>query len=67
MIILITFASGKNIRDMIWNTDKRHAGDVPGTAATAAGTFDSCRTGDLFLTRRSGVFEKRIDIIKKKL
>jgi hypothetical protein len=32
---------------MIRNTDKRHAGCVPaaaaGTAATAAGTFDSCR------------------------
>jgi hypothetical protein len=41
MIILITFASHRNVENMIRNMDKRHAGDVPaaadGTAATVIG------------------------------
>jgi hypothetical protein len=48
----------KKSGDMTRNTGNRHAGDVPaatnGTAETAAGTFDGCRTlGSLPLTQRS--------------
>jgi hypothetical protein len=41
MIILITFAPGKNFRNMIQNTDKRRAGGVPASidGTAAAGTL----------------------------
>jgi hypothetical protein len=43
----------KNLKKMIRNTDKRHAGDAPAAAdGTVAGAFGSCRAGALLLTRR---------------
>jgi hypothetical protein len=56
MIILITFAPGKNFRNMTRNTDKRRAGSVPAEAddTAACETFGARRAwSSLPLTRRS--------------
>jgi hypothetical protein len=74
MIILPIFATDKNFRNMIRNTDKRRAGDVPATAertaATVAGTLDSCKAwGFLLLARRSedATPSGGIDLMKKSM